>query len=170
MTAGKIPPNSISLLESEKMQRFISELRESEEFDVIILDCPPILGLSDALIISKYVDATVLTLSMNNVRKNLAIDCLQKIKQTKTPIIGTIVNSVFKESKKTLFDDGYYSYSNQYNYYSYKYMPEETQNRYQNEFDTPKENIVNSKETLQGKSLLEKAKTLLNKFKQWINE
>jgi len=170
LTAGKIPPNSISLLESEKMQRFISDLRKSGEYDLIILDCPPILGLSDALIISKYVDATVLTVSINNVRKNLAIDCLQKINQTNTPVIGTIINSVSKEFKKNLFDDGYYSYSNQYNYYSYKYMPEETQNRYQNKFDTDEENRANSKEILKGNSLLEKAKTFLKKFKKWINE
>ena len=50
----------------------IEELRESNEFDFIILDCPPILGLSDALIISNYVDATILTVSLNKVNKKLA--------------------------------------------------------------------------------------------------
>ena len=79
-------------------------------------------------------------------------------------------SEVFNETKITFFDNGYYSYSNQYNYYSYKYMPEETQNRYQNKLDNTKNNNVNSLGILQGKSLLKNAKTIFKKFKTWINE
>ena len=80
LTAGKIPPNSISLLESEKMRALIEDLRNSKEYDFIILDCPPLLGLSDALIISKYVDASVLTVSLNKVNKKVSNRLLTKNK------------------------------------------------------------------------------------------
>jgi len=164
LTAGKIPPNSISLLESEKMKGLIEDLRNSKKYDFIILDCPPLLGLSDALIISRYVDASVLTVSLNKVKKGLAKDCLVKINQTNKPVIGSIINSVSKDRNKKFFQNGYYSYTNQYNY-AYKYMPEETQTRYQNNDEKG-----NTKETLKEKSLMEKAKSIINNFLKWINE
>ena len=133
MTSGKIPPNSISLLRIKKMKSFINELRESNQYDFIILDCPPILGLSDSLIISNYVDASILTISLNKVNKQLAMGCLEKLKLIKKPIIGTIINCVSEDKNKNLFSNNYYSYNNQYNYFSYKYMPIETQNRYMNQ-------------------------------------
>ncbi len=171
MTAGKIPPNSITLLESDKMQSFIEELRNSEEYDFIILDCPPILGLSDALIISNYVDASILTISLNKVNKQLAVECLRKYSLIKKPIIGAIINSVSKDiNSKNPFSNKYYSYGSQYNYYSYKYMPEETQNRYldtDNKIDS--ENNIFEK-FIKNKTLLEKTKFILNKFKNWLDE
>ena len=163
LTAGKIPPNSISLLESEKMRDLIEDLRNSKNYDFIILDCPPLLGLSDALIISRYVDASILTVSLNKVKKGLAKDCLVKINQTNKPVIGTIINSVSQDRNKKFFQNGYYSYTNQYNY-AYKYMPEETQTRYQNNDEK-----VNKK-TLKEKSLMEKVKNIINNFFKWINE
>ena len=165
LTAGKIPPNSITLLESERMEILIENLRNSKEYDFIILDCPPLLGLSDALIISKYVDASILTVSLNKVKKSLAVDCLQKIKTANKPIIGTIINSVSKNTSNKIFENGYYSYANQYSYFSYKYMPEETQNRYQS--NDKKDNI---KKISKDKTLLEKAKNILKSFIKWINE
>ena len=142
----------------------IEDLRNSKEYDFIILDCPPLLGLSDALIISRYVDASVLTVSLNKVKKSLAKDCLLKIKQTNKPVIGSIINSVSKDPNKNFFQNGYYSYTNQYNY-AYKYMPEETQTRYQNN-----DKKSNTKEKLKDQSLMKKAKNILNNFLNWLNE
>ena len=88
---------------------------------------------------------------------------MQKIKQTNKPVIGTIINSVSKDRNKKFFQNGYYSYTNQYNY-AYKYMPEETQTRYQNNDEK-----VNKK-TLKEKSLMEKVKNIINNFFKWINE
>ena len=170
LTSGKIPPNPIALLESEKMRTFLEELRKSNEYDLIILDCPPLLGLSDSLIISDYVDASILTVSLNKVNKKLAVDCLQKIKQANKPIIGTIINSIYKEAERNFFNNGYYSYANQYNYYSYKYMPQETQNRYQDKDNEFKKDKEKSEKLFKGKSFIERGKTILNKFIKWINE
>ena len=48
MTAGKIPPNPVRLLESKRMKDLVEDIKSSNEFDLIIFDCPPVLGLSDA--------------------------------------------------------------------------------------------------------------------------
>ena len=87
------------------------------------------------------------------------------LKQSNKPVIGTIINSVDKNPNKKLFENGYYSYSNQYSYFSYKYMPEETQNRYKNNDNISKINKIST-----NNSLLKKADTLLKKFLKWINE
>ena len=171
ITAGKIPPNSISLLESKKMASLLNDLRNSEEYDFIILDCPPLLGLSDALIISKYVDASLLTISLNKVNKTLAQGCLDKLKLLQGQTIGTIINSVTNIDTKGFLGSSYYQYGNQYNYYSYKYMPTETQNRYiieENKNQLEKENFL--KEFSSNQKFSKKIKFILNRFKKWLDE
>ena len=170
VTSGKIPPNSISLLESNKMKTFIEQLKTSEEYDFVILDCPPVLGLSDALIISNYVDATILTVSLNKVNKKLTNECFKKLKSIDKPVIGTIINSVSKEINNNFLGNKYYSYGNFYNNYSYKYMPKEIQTRYFEENDNESSNTIIEKIKLKNKTFLEKSKLILNSFVKWINE
>lgn len=170
MTSGKIPPNSISLLESKKMKSFIEELRNSKEYDLIILDCPPILGLSDALIISNCVDASILTISLNKVNKKLSKECLKKLKLIDKPIIGTIINTVKEGTTNNYFGNRYYSYGNQYSYYSYKYMPKEIQTRYFEEIDIENSNKKIERNNFKNKTLFEKSSLIIKSFVKWINE
>ena len=170
MTAGKIPPNSISLLESNKMKTFINELRNSKQYDFIIFDCPPILGLSDSLLISNYVDASILTVSLNKVNKQLAMGCLEKLRLIKKPLIGTIVNRTSEDKNKNLFSNNYYSYNNQYNYFSYKYMPMETQMRYMNKETESVEKKDKLKNYLNIKNYNSKVKSIFDYFLRWLNE
>ena len=122
ITAGTIPPNPITLIESAKMKSFIDQIKKSNEYDFIILDCTPLLGLSDAVIISNYVDATVLTISLNKVNKNLTRESTKKLALIEKPVIGTIINSVSKEITNEFIGNKYNTYGNPYNYYSYKYI------------------------------------------------
>ena len=64
---------------------------------------------------------------------------MKKLKQIKTPIIGSIINCISEESANSNLLSGNYAYGNPYNYYSYKYMPSETQDRY-----SVPENDINS--------------------------
>ena len=170
MTTGKIPPNSISLLESKKMTSFIEQLRSSKEYDFIILDCPPILGLSDALIISNYVDAAILTVSLNKVNKRLSNECLKKLKLIDKPVIGTIINSVSKEINRNYLGNKYYSYGNAYNYYSYQYMPKEIETRYLENEENEISNTKIEENKFKNINLIEKSKLIINSFVKWLNE
>jgi capsular exopolysaccharide synthesis family protein len=60
VTAGEQPPNPSELLESKRMQRFIAFARE--HYDIIIIDSPPILAVSDALVLSPWVDGILMVL------------------------------------------------------------------------------------------------------------
>ena len=55
----KTPPNPIKLLDSKKMKTLVKDICKENEFDLIIFDCPPVLGLSDSLIISEFVDGVI---------------------------------------------------------------------------------------------------------------
>ena len=96
ITSGKIPPNSVRLLNSNRMKKLVEELRNCKEYDLIIFDCPPVLGLSDSLIISNLVDGTILTVSLDKVDRSLTQETLKKLQSTSTPVIGTIANAANK--------------------------------------------------------------------------
>ena len=120
MTAGKVPPNSVRLLESNKMREFIQDIKNNGEYDLIIFDCPPVLGLSDSLIVSNMVDGIVLNVSLNKVDRDLATESVKKLNTLNTPILGLIVNTVKKPKYENKDKDKYFT----------NYMPNETSKRY----------------------------------------
>ena len=95
---------------------------------------------------------------------------MKKLTTIDKNIIGTIVNSVNDKSNNNSFGNDYYSYSNKYGYYAYQYMPIETQKRYlegEEETNLRKNNLKNK---FKNKTLLEKAKLILNKIRIWLDE
>ena len=173
ITAGKIPPNAVRLLNSKRMKNMVDELRDCKDYDLVIFDCPPVLGLADSLIIADLVDGIVLTVSLNKVDRSLAQETLRKLESTTKPLIGTIANAVNKPYNFDSNPDKYSYYGDyryQYKYNTYKYMPEETKNRYTNseiEFnDNKKENF---KKFMNLKSS-EKVIFLYKNFINWLNE
>ena len=58
VTAGPVPPNASDLILSDRMKSTIAELKAS--YDYVILDTPPILPISDALVLMEYVDTALL--------------------------------------------------------------------------------------------------------------
>ncbi len=116
LSSGPIPANPSELLESKSTRAALTSV--AEDFDVVIVDSPPILGLSDALIISSLVDSTILVANSGVVRKRdlrAAVDFLRKVQ---APLVGAIVNGV--EVSKSYgysygrYGDGYGSYYSSY--------------------------------------------------------
>jgi len=157
MTAGKVPPNSVRLLESERMKSLIEDLKDSNKFDLIIFDCPPILGLADSLIISNLVDGIIINLSLNKVDRNLVVETIKKVKSLDPPVLGLIINSI-NPSKKESFENKYFT----------KYMPLETTDRYGIKNNNNEENSLDKKITKS--NFKKKLNEILIKFKDWINE
>ena len=100
LTAGKIAPDPTRLLGSERMRTFIQDIKKDESFDLVIFDTPPILELSDALIISNETDGILLLVSLDNVIRSLPKRCIEKIARSKTTLLGTITNRIKKPTKK----------------------------------------------------------------------
>ena len=107
LPTGPTPPNPVELLASESNQKLMKELRE--HYDVILLDCPPVLGLSDTMIMTKYSDANLIVVSSRKTKVE-SLDKAKKVfEQAKANITGVIIN------RASVKDNSYYSYySNEY--------------------------------------------------------
>jgi|WetSurMetagenome_2_1015567.scaffolds.fasta_scaffold26249_2 polysaccharide biosynthesis transport protein len=106
--AGPQSPSPSNLLNSEIYKELLSQLRQ--HFAHIIIDTPPILGFSDARIVSVLVDGTFLVTRHNSTHKAAARLATQLLNQVNAPIMGGVLNDVETSSMK---------YGG-YQYYNYK--------------------------------------------------
>jgi len=110
MTAGRTPPNPSELLSSERMRQLVANLSEGP-FDWVIIDTPPVLAVTDAVVITPMVSGTVFVLGAEMTRRRLAERAVQMVLQTRPKLIGCVLNRVN-------FDRNKYYYSR---YYGYQY-------------------------------------------------
>lgn len=90
MTAGTPPPNPANLLATEKMGQFVRAC--AARFDMVIIDSPPVIGLADALLISRSGEATLMVISANKVSRKAANSALKRLKGAGGNVIGTSFN------------------------------------------------------------------------------
>lgn len=101
LPGGTVPPNPSELLESKKMQDVISMLEE--DYDIILFDCPPVIGLSDPLIVTKYVDTTVIVAAYKATPTEMLKKSVKSLEAVNAKIAGVIFNKVPTANR------GYYS-------------------------------------------------------------
>ena len=106
VTAGPQSPNPAELLASNDMSEFLT--RAEEQFDVVIIDGPPLLGLADALVISNITYGTVVVIDSGETRKGILVDSLKRLYGVQANVIGTIL---------TKYSQGHSEYKYLYNYY-----------------------------------------------------
>ncbi|MER8848748.1 GumC family protein [Mesorhizobium australicum] len=113
LTSGTIPPNPADLLSSPKMALIITNL--GKRFDLVIIDAPPVVGLSDAPILGRLAEGTLMVISTNQVTRKSAKKALKRLRAAGANVIGAAM-SKFQVNK---FDYNYaYKYMN-YQYYEY---------------------------------------------------
>ena len=99
---GPTPPNPVELLASENNKKLIAKLRE--KYDIILLDCPPVLGLSDTMIMTKYSDANLIVVSSRKTKVENLDKAKKVFTQANAKITGVIIN------RASVKDNTYYSY------------------------------------------------------------
>ena len=110
LPTGPTPPNPVELLVSENNKKLIESMRE--KYDIIILDCPPVLGLSDTMIMTKYSDANVIVVGNKKTKVDALDKAVKVFEQANAKITGVVIN------RASVKDNSYYSY------YSDKYYGE----------------------------------------------
>ena len=112
LPSGDIPPNPSELLSSDRMSFLLSNLQK--KFDFLVIDAPPIVPASDALLIAPHVDGVLLVVKSGSANRDLVIKSVEKLAMTQTSILGVAFNHV--NIKKA----GYYKYyfKNYANYYA----------------------------------------------------
>ena len=101
LPGGTVPPNPSELLESKKMEDVIGMLES--DYDIILFDCPPVIGLSDPLIITKYVDTKVIVTAY----KSTPVDLLKKTVKSLEAVNAKVAGIIFNKVPST--GNGYYS-------------------------------------------------------------
>lgn len=107
LPAGNIPPNPSELLESTKTKELLNELKKI--FDVVIFDGAPCLLVTDATIISRIVDSTILVASYKTTKIDELKDAKRRIEAIGGHVAGVILNRTKLTKKK--YENSYYSSS-----------------------------------------------------------
>jgi succinoglycan biosynthesis transport protein ExoP len=109
VNSGPIPPNPAELLGSDKMARFIKMM--GEECDYLLFDLPPMLEISDALVLGAKVDGVVLVVWGDKTSREELRKVREKLDMLKVRTLGVIINNV------TLPHHGAYYYKDSYHSY-----------------------------------------------------
>ncbi len=91
ITSGTIPPNPVKVLDSEYMEEFLAKVRK--EYDYVILDSPPIIAVTDAEILSKKVDGTLLVISAGVTDKKVMERAIELLRHDNSRLIGSVLNN-----------------------------------------------------------------------------
>ena len=90
--SGKIPINPAELIESERMQILMDELKQ--KFDYIIIDTPPVASVADAILLSRFTDLNMFIIRQNYSSKNV-IPVIEEIKKSgRMKNMGIVINDV----------------------------------------------------------------------------
>jgi len=111
LSCGTIPPNPSELLGSTAMKELQQHLLE--EFDHIFYDTPPVIAVTDAVVLSTIVDSLALIIKFGSTAAQSVNHATNLLKQVNTKVAGVILNSVDIQSRYGSYD--YYTY---YHYYS----------------------------------------------------
>jgi polysaccharide biosynthesis transport protein len=112
VTAGIIPPNPSDLLSSERMQDLLRVLANSYSF--VIIDSPPVLGLSDSVTISTMTDGVIMVLRSGATTKAESAQARKLLQGVNAKILGVVLNDISRADLKY----GAYNYYSSY-YYEY---------------------------------------------------
>ena len=108
ITSGPIPPDPVELLSGDKMMTLLKNA--IEQYDHIIIDGPPILGLADALVLANLTDATLIAVEAGKTRKTILLNALKRLERSNANLVGTILTKISKTVSPD-YNQAYYSYS-----------------------------------------------------------
>ncbi len=183
ITAGRQPPDPPRLLGSQRMGQLMHEIIESGEYDLVIFDTPPALGLSDAALVTEHVDGLLMVVSLRRVPRDLPKQAIRRIRDAGAPVLGVITNS--RQLRREGGDSNIYSYGGAYgyggynnggaDYNSYANDPLMAYSYYEDDRSTPKPKASKKKEKLQTslpapKNLQERARRIGGKINKWLNK
>ena len=110
MTAGLTPPNPSELLASDRMKTLISNV-QSGPFDWVLIDTPPVLAVTDAVIVAPWVSGVVFVIGSEMTQRRLAERAVETLLTSRPHVLGAVLNRV-----DIIRNKYYYS-----RYYGYKY-------------------------------------------------
>ncbi|MCX5480096.1 polysaccharide biosynthesis tyrosine autokinase [Kaistia geumhonensis] len=111
LTSGPIPPNPAELLSGPRMLTLLTELRD--QFDLVIVDSAPVMGLADALLLSSVADGTLIVCAAGETPIETIKAATKRLSMTNSQLLGGILTKF--NSQKAGYGYAYYGYD----YYGY---------------------------------------------------
>jgi capsular exopolysaccharide synthesis family protein len=109
LPCGPRPKDPAELLSSPRVEEIIDGLRE--KFDIILVDSPPLLAVTDASILATVVDRVLLTLRITRDGRHAVPMAVNVLRQMEAKVLGVIVNGVVQQEGSGYSGAGKYSYS-----------------------------------------------------------
>jgi capsular exopolysaccharide synthesis family protein len=116
LPSGPHPPNPAELLNSKKMKQLLTLVKT--QYDIVLIDTPPVLAVIDPVIVSSMTDSTVLVIRTGKATRKPLLRTIEELKKAKAAVIGVIFNDA--KSRKNGFQSPYF----QYEYYQDKSLAE----------------------------------------------
>jgi succinoglycan biosynthesis transport protein ExoP len=95
LASGPSPPNPSELLASRRSAEVFTTLQAHA--DIVLVDCPPVLPVTDAAVLSGVVDATVLVTTAGVTRRRDLMRAIELLRQVDAPLVGVVLNGVTDE-------------------------------------------------------------------------
>lgn len=105
--AGPHPPNPSELLSSDRMQEFLRVAQTG--FDFVIIDTPPVLAVTDAVLVGAMCDGTVLCFRSQKVLRESVQACRNRLVMSEVRVLGAVLNR-YVPSRSGGYGQGYYHY------------------------------------------------------------
>jgi capsular exopolysaccharide synthesis family protein len=114
LTTGPVPPSPADLLSSHRMREAISELRH--RFKFIVIDSPPIMAATDAVILSALTDGVLLIVRSGETPKEAFARARDLLVAVKARLLGVVLNAVDSSAPDYYYSYRYYPYAYGYGY------------------------------------------------------
>ncbi len=115
LRSGLIPPNPLELLSSKRFARALEGLKG--KFTYIVIDAPPVLPVSDAIVLGRLADATIMVVEAHHTTQATAIEAVERMRASNVVPLGAVLTKLNQRKQ------GYYYYG-QYNDYGSYYKDE----------------------------------------------
>ncbi|MEA2685313.1 MAG: tyrosine-protein kinase, partial [Actinomycetota bacterium] len=96
LASGPLPPNPSELLSSRRAREVLASLRA--EAEIVLIDSPPVLPVSDAMIIAGLVDITLIVCAADRTSMRDVTRAVEQLRQVEAPLVGAILNGAGPES------------------------------------------------------------------------
>ncbi len=96
ITYGRTPPNPAEILSSAAMDQLLKEVRE--EFDIVLVDAPPLLPVADSMVLSTKVDAVVLIYKVGSAPRSSLSLARERLATVQANVLGIVLNDIRPET------------------------------------------------------------------------
>ena len=106
---GQVPPNPQELLATDTFAKLIESLKQ--DYDYVVIDCPPVQSVSDALMISRLCDGLLYVIEAGRVQIGAIQNTVGRLLQAQAPLTGVVLNKIDPTKKDAYgYSQGYYDY------------------------------------------------------------